>query len=127
MPVRVLQWDPLPGQNLPEPRLTDDSESFPPQVVANARQWLTAVRPELEAKRKPADLVLNLRNSTVTLQGVPQTKIQSFRFQHGTVEILLRDKKSMLIIARYHYLSARCPDGRIILGERLCIHQDRIV
>jgi hypothetical protein len=124
MALRVLEWKPIPGRALPDPVVLDDAEAFPPQVVAQVRGMLRADAPRIQAQEGAHPLILNLALGRVEVPGAPIHQIHTFTCQPGTAEIILRDRRTQMIIARYHYLVARFPDGKVIVGDQLQIQQE---
>lgn len=117
-------WFMAPGATLPHPVLKDDRESFPPAVVKMVMDWLVQQYPAFMNK-PPTPQILYLgtvKNHPVRFKtkAIPEL-IQRVEFEVGTAEVLLRQKRPpRLILAAYHYLTARnIYDGRIILGPFL--------
>lgn len=125
MGISVLEWRPQPGQVLPDPRIKDDSESFPPHVVKAVRAWLASTAAAFGFD-KPTDTIILGREGIEYCVGDGITE-EVIRFRHCTIEIVLRDKKHAPITARYRYLAARAmPDQqRVIVGPCLGLAQDQ--
>ena len=132
--VRVKQWFQTINQALPTPILEDDSELYPPELVKNIREWLKAEAPRYKAANKPADQVIAQGSASFTLPGtlIPTPAEMGraganklWEFESGTAEILCRDVKSRIILARYSYMSARERNTQnVIVGEQLWVIQE---
>ena len=110
MPIQVLDWRPVPGRTLPDPIIKDDSSHFDPQVVAHVRQWLQQSLPAF-ADGEPTPQTIFLSNDLWSpwclVSTVGDGVIEDVAFKHATVDLLLRDKRASLIIAKYRYLDRK--------------------
>lgn len=129
-----LAWEPLPGQPLPSPRIADDREAFPVDVVKSTLAWLESLRPQFTYDFKPTNVTVtvgstidgrNPANPTrlqVLWEGAEHCTMQSIEWTARTFEMVLRSKHRQ-ITASYHYLCAVAPDGRCIVGPELQVKQ----
>jgi len=134
MPLKVLAWTGCHGAGIASPTLpviADDSETFPVDVVRQAREWLRSTvdsfryqvpTPQLISLHRPVVTLPDGRpgpiNGNVRFDGVNETGLYGFVFQHGTAQVLW--KLRGLIVAKVDYIVARhVPDGRMICGPRL--------
>jgi hypothetical protein len=113
------------------PIIADDSASFPEEVVRQAREWLASTvdsfrdkppTPQLISLHRPIVTLPDGRpgpiNGNVRFDHVAETGLHGFVFQHGTAQVLLRQRG--LIVAKFDFVVARhLPDGRMICGPRL--------
>lgn len=122
--LKVLGWESTPGRQLPMPKLADDKDSFPPQIVKQVTEWLESRHPAF-VNKPPTPQILYLGSDVVGHPVRFKTKreperVQEIKFEVGTAEVLLKDKRTGMILAAYHYLTARnIYDGRVILGPFL--------
>lgn len=129
-----LAWEPLPGQPLPSPRIADDREAFPVDVVKHTLAWLESLKPQFAYDFKPTNVTVtvgstidgrNPANPTrlqVLYEGAEHAKMQTVEWTARTFEMTLRSKHRQ-ITASYHYLCAVAPDGRCIVGPELQVKQ----
>ena len=122
MPLTIVSWQMINGQDVPEPILKDDSGLFPDAVVREVRQWLVSMVPE-ERKAAPTPILISLGISgpdpVVTFKGVPWFRVHGLVFQHGQFEIIFRESRTKVPLVKYKYVGARAPDGKVIIGAKL--------
>lgn len=131
MALRVLEWLSKPGLTLPEPRLQDDSETIPRDIVRQVKQWLTLKEPEFKSQGATPQL-LELSRTTAAKMSFLDTKgnLMStepqrasgvfMEFEAGTFQVLLRTKQRRTVLAHYDYLGARdTRTGAVVLGPLL--------
>lgn len=125
--VKVLGWMPVVGRPLPNPEIEDDSDRFPIEAVKHVREWLAKSKPQFE-DAGPTPTTIQLTNDPFVPWFVISTVGYGVKedvvFKHATIELLLRDKKTQVVVAKYRYLVARTADNRFdILGPQLKIEQ----
>lgn len=59
MALKVLAWDPRPGQPIPAPVIEDDSARYPAELVKDVRAWLEREKPGFSARR-PSNTLLRM-------------------------------------------------------------------
>lgn len=130
--VRVLAWEPQPGQPLPLPRLEDDREEFPVEVVKSVLAWLGSRKAEFVRDPTPTPIHITM-GQTIGREGQTPTRLRVHygkpgdpaenmhfaNFTASTIEVVLRTKKAAPITATFHYLAARDELGRAIVGPYL--------
>lgn len=128
MGITVDNWEAVPGHALPTPRISDDSGCFDDAVVKNVRAWLAKTAPEfVNAPPTPIMLILDRASGGRVEYCVGDGVKEVLHFRHSTVELLHRDKKTHVIIAKYRYLAARDQHNRVILGPQLKVIQEQQV
>lgn len=146
MALRVLAWNPVPGRDLPEPVIEDDSKVFLPHVVTEVRAWLKKRTEELRSKLQaegPTPQILSLERANGPVlsrfqfdpkaldagglnMGAVKTPggFRSVTFEYGTFQVNMKSKKLNAILAVFNYAGARDPiTGRVIVGELLSVEQ----
>lgn len=133
MALKVKEWKPVPGRPLPDPVIEDDRAFFPETIVRNILDWLEATKLTFRTE-KPRGQTLVLANAGEEpkirfgegADRPPDEVIRgygSFEFDHGSIELVLREKANGLVIAKYYYVVARTPDGKMIVGPQVNIVQ----
>jgi len=132
MSLRVLAWQPEPGQPLPIPLLADDSDQFPIEAVKQVRAWLAQSAPEFHDAPPTATVVTLSRPAPGVRKADVQYSVgegvrETLLFRHSTMEILLKNSKYGTITAKFRYLVARDESNRVILGPMLrAIQEERV-
>lgn len=125
MGISILNWEPVPGMALPTPRIDDDSLCFADDCVKNVRAWLRQTAPAF-VNADPTPITLTLERSGGRVEYCVGDGVKEIlHFRHSTIELLLRDKKTRVIIAKYRYLAARDQYNRIIVGPQLRVIQEQ--
>lgn len=57
--MRVVDWNPQPGQPIPAPVIEDDSARYPAELVKDVRAWLEREKPGFSARR-PSNTLLRM-------------------------------------------------------------------
>jgi len=144
-----IEWQPAPGQPLPEPVIIDDRDLYSPAVVKNVLQFLDRERPRFHYL-EPTPILITMQRSTAAIEAAERSR--QF-FGHGffhvppadktqvdyapgekiiaretgvdwkpcTVEMNLTNRKHGLISASYRYLAAKNAVGHCIVGPMLGI------
>lgn len=116
--LNVTQWRMVPGSDIPEPVITDDRAKYPASLVTNILAWLESQKAEHIAKHRPTDQLITLARPGDGPQGGVQFigsaeaaessgTGRTVKFECGTFELILRDKKTRTPLVKYHYLHAR--------------------
>lgn len=140
--LRVLKWEPQPGKPIPLPLIADDRALFPVETVKAVLAWLEQRRPEFEKDHTPTPIVITMgqtidahkagiqTRSKLRVRygkiGDPPERIATVDFIASTYEMLLRSRKRQ-IEAKYTFLVARDPAGRVICGPRLREKQTALI
>ena len=143
----VIEWQPAPGQPLPDPVIADDRDLYPPPVVKNVLAMLERERPRFH-HMEPTSTIIQLYRPTQELEAIERAK--NF-FGHGffhvppagrahvdyapgelivaheegcdwkpcTVELNLQNRRHGLVKASYRYLAAKNELGDCIVGPML--------
>lgn len=139
MPLQVLKWNMVPGLDLPLPELKDDSDKFPPRLVVDVRAWIKQRQAQLAKQLEttgPTAQTIHLARTMLPMpqggMGMPGTtfdmpydvlapsKPGEINFEYGTFEVLLRDTKRAMIIAKFEYAGARqIGTTNVIIGDLL--------
>lgn len=138
MAIRVVGWQPQPGQPLPLPIIEDDRASLPTYLVKQAADYLAAERVKWLHRHRPADQVLSLSgidsravdnsgswsevhfhdNGTVRQEAMRYGAYSSVELEPGTAAIPLKSKG--ILLGTYHFLIARdSRNGLTICGDLL--------
>lgn len=135
--MRVLSWEYKPGcGSLPFPNIEDDSAAFDPSVVKACRSWLTSQEQAIEKQYNPSAQILSATGVRFKLfdklaPTIQQGKVSAptlLEFELGTIEVNLKDRKSGLVLARYHFQVAREVNSkRVIIGKFLRTIQEGTV
>lgn len=143
----VIDWQPSPGNPLPDPVILDDREFYPPAVVKNVLAMLNRERPRFHYM-EPSHTLIQLYRSGEQLEAIGKAKhfyghgflhvppAQLARVDHAvgetiiaheeganwkpcTVELNLQNRRYGLIKASYRYLAAKNEAGDCIVGPKL--------
>lgn len=57
--MRVIHWQPQPGQPIPAPVIVDDASHFPAELVKDVRAWLEREKSGFSARR-PSNTLLRM-------------------------------------------------------------------
>lgn len=143
----VTEWQPAPGQPLPDPVIADDRDLYPVEVVKNVLSMLDRERPRFHFM-EPTHQLIELYRSDAQLEAIERAKhfyghgffhvppAQLARVDHApgemviaheeghdwkpcTVELNLQNRRHGLIKASYRYLAAKNEAGDCIVGPLL--------
>lgn len=142
-------WQPVPGQPLPEPVVVDDRDLYQPEVVKNVLEMLRRERPRFH-HLEPTPILISMSRSPAALEAAekakqwlphgffhvppadkatvdyaPGERIVAHEFgvdwKPCTVEMNLTNRKHGIISASYRYLAAKNSAGHCIVGPLLGI------
>lgn len=120
--MRVLDWNPQPGQPLPAPVIKDDADTFNVEQVKDIRAWLESVAPGYDP-RKPSMTFVKLYRpepggpiaaKTTYGYGNPTERAAGVSVRTCTVGFNCENRDGT-IKAQYRYLCA-VEDGHSLVG-----------